>query len=57
VVLDRDVAAGGWNAKAAGPLRTLAELRVERQLRLIGDSWWLILESCAFRKPHPLDSQ
>jgi D-3-phosphoglycerate dehydrogenase len=28
VVLDRDVAAGGWNAKVAGPLRTLAELRV-----------------------------
>jgi D-3-phosphoglycerate dehydrogenase len=28
VVLDRDVAAGGWNAKAAGPLRTLAGLRV-----------------------------
>jgi D-3-phosphoglycerate dehydrogenase len=28
VVLDRDVAAGGWDAKAAGPLRTLAELRV-----------------------------
>jgi len=28
VVLDRDVAAGGWNPKAAGPLRTLAELRV-----------------------------
>jgi D-3-phosphoglycerate dehydrogenase len=28
VVLDRDVAAGGWSAKAAGPLRTLAELRV-----------------------------
>jgi D-3-phosphoglycerate dehydrogenase len=27
-VLDRDVAAGGWNPKAAGPLRTLAELRV-----------------------------
>jgi D-3-phosphoglycerate dehydrogenase len=28
VVLDRDVAAGGWSAKAAGPLRTLAELRI-----------------------------
>jgi D-3-phosphoglycerate dehydrogenase / 2-oxoglutarate reductase len=28
VVLDRDVMAGGWNAKAAGPLRALAELRV-----------------------------
>jgi D-3-phosphoglycerate dehydrogenase len=28
VALDRDVARGGWNAKAAGPLRTLAELRV-----------------------------
>ena len=28
VVLDRDVAAGGWSSKAAGPLRTLAELRV-----------------------------
>ncbi len=28
VVLDRDVGAGGWNAKAAGPLRTLAALRV-----------------------------
>jgi D-3-phosphoglycerate dehydrogenase len=28
VALDRDVARGGWDAKAAGPLRTLAELRV-----------------------------
>jgi Lactate dehydrogenase and related dehydrogenases len=28
VVLDRDVARGGWDSKAAGPLRTLAELRV-----------------------------
>jgi D-3-phosphoglycerate dehydrogenase len=28
VVLDRDVAAGGWSSKAAGPLRTLPELRV-----------------------------
>jgi D-3-phosphoglycerate dehydrogenase len=28
VELDRDVARGGWNAKAAGPLRTLAGLRV-----------------------------
>jgi D-3-phosphoglycerate dehydrogenase len=28
VALDRDVARGGWNAKAAGPLRTLADLRV-----------------------------
>ena len=28
VALDRDVAAGGWSSKAAGPLRTLAELRV-----------------------------
>jgi len=28
VVLDRDVARGGWDATAAGPLRTLAELRV-----------------------------
>jgi D-3-phosphoglycerate dehydrogenase len=28
VELDRDVARGGWNAQAAGPLRTLAELRV-----------------------------
>jgi D-3-phosphoglycerate dehydrogenase / 2-oxoglutarate reductase len=28
VALDRDVRQGGWDAKAAGPLRTLAELRV-----------------------------
>jgi D-3-phosphoglycerate dehydrogenase len=28
VALDRDVARGGWNAKAAGALRTVAELRV-----------------------------
>lgn len=28
VVLDRDVAAGRWDAKAAGPLRTLAATRV-----------------------------
>ena len=28
VVLDRDVARGGWDSKAAGPLRTLAALRV-----------------------------
>jgi len=28
VALDRDVRQGGWNAKAAGPLRTLADLRV-----------------------------
>ena len=28
VALDRDVRQGGWSAKAAGPLRTLAELRV-----------------------------
>jgi D-3-phosphoglycerate dehydrogenase len=28
VSLDRDVARGGWSAKAAGPLRTLAGLRV-----------------------------
>jgi D-3-phosphoglycerate dehydrogenase len=28
VALDRDVARGGWDAKAAGPLRTLAGLRV-----------------------------
>jgi D-3-phosphoglycerate dehydrogenase / 2-oxoglutarate reductase len=28
VALDRDVFRGGWDAKAAGPLRTLAELRV-----------------------------
>jgi D-3-phosphoglycerate dehydrogenase len=28
VVLDRDVARGGWNPKAAGALRTLAELRI-----------------------------
>jgi D-3-phosphoglycerate dehydrogenase / 2-oxoglutarate reductase len=28
VALDRDVRRGGWNAKVAGPLRTLAELRV-----------------------------
>ena len=28
VALDLDVRQGGWNAKAAGPLRTLAELRV-----------------------------
>ena len=28
VALDRDVHGGGWNAKAAGPLRTLSELRV-----------------------------
>lgn len=28
VALDRDTAAGGWSAKAAGELRTLAELRV-----------------------------
>jgi D-3-phosphoglycerate dehydrogenase len=28
VALDRDVLRGGWDAKAAGPLRTLAELRV-----------------------------
>jgi D-3-phosphoglycerate dehydrogenase len=28
VALDRDVRRGGWDAKAAGPLRTLAELRV-----------------------------
>jgi D-3-phosphoglycerate dehydrogenase len=28
VALDRDVRRGGWNARAAGPLRTLAELRV-----------------------------
>jgi D-3-phosphoglycerate dehydrogenase len=28
VALDLDVRRGGWNAKAAGPLRTLAELRV-----------------------------
>jgi D-3-phosphoglycerate dehydrogenase len=28
VVLDRDVVRGGWDARAAGPLRTLAELRV-----------------------------
>lgn len=28
VTLDRDVRRGGWDAKAAGPLRTLAELRV-----------------------------
>jgi D-3-phosphoglycerate dehydrogenase / 2-oxoglutarate reductase len=28
VALDRDVRRGGWNARAAGPLRTVAELRV-----------------------------
>ena len=28
VALDADVRRGGWNAKAAGPLRTLAELQV-----------------------------
>jgi D-3-phosphoglycerate dehydrogenase len=28
VELDRDVARGGWDSQAAGPLRTLAELRV-----------------------------
>jgi D-3-phosphoglycerate dehydrogenase len=28
VALDRDVARGGWNAKAAGPLRTLAGMQV-----------------------------
>jgi D-3-phosphoglycerate dehydrogenase / 2-oxoglutarate reductase len=28
VVFDRDVARGGWDPKAAGPVRTLAELRV-----------------------------
>ena len=28
VALDRDVRQGGWDAKASGPLRTLAELRV-----------------------------
>ena len=28
VALDRDVRQGGWDAKAAGPLRTIAELRV-----------------------------
>jgi D-3-phosphoglycerate dehydrogenase / 2-oxoglutarate reductase len=28
VALDRDVARGGWDSKAAGPLRTIAELRV-----------------------------
>lgn len=28
VALDRDVARGGWNAKAAGPLRTLADMRI-----------------------------
>jgi D-3-phosphoglycerate dehydrogenase len=28
VELDRDVARGGWNATAAGPLRTLADMRV-----------------------------
>jgi D-3-phosphoglycerate dehydrogenase len=28
VELDRDVSRGGWSPKAAGPLRTLAELRV-----------------------------
>jgi D-3-phosphoglycerate dehydrogenase len=28
VALDRDVRRGGWNPRAAGPLRTLAELRV-----------------------------
>jgi D-3-phosphoglycerate dehydrogenase / 2-oxoglutarate reductase len=28
VVLDRDVARGNWNPRAAGPVRTLAELRV-----------------------------
>jgi D-3-phosphoglycerate dehydrogenase len=28
VALDRDVRRGGWNARAAGPLRTLTELRV-----------------------------
>jgi D-3-phosphoglycerate dehydrogenase / 2-oxoglutarate reductase len=28
VTLDRDVRLGGWDARAAGPLRTLAELRV-----------------------------
>jgi D-3-phosphoglycerate dehydrogenase len=28
VALDRDVLRGGWNPRAAGPLRTLAELRV-----------------------------
>ena len=28
VALDRDVARGGWNARAAGPLRTLADMRV-----------------------------
>jgi len=33
VALDLDVRRGGWNAKAAGPLRTLAELR-----ELMGDA-------------------
>jgi D-3-phosphoglycerate dehydrogenase / 2-oxoglutarate reductase len=28
VALDRDVRRGGWDAKAAGPLRTVAELRI-----------------------------
>lgn len=28
VALDRDVRQGGWDARAAGPLRTIAELRV-----------------------------
>jgi D-3-phosphoglycerate dehydrogenase len=28
VAFDRDVARGGWNPRAAGPVRTLAELRV-----------------------------
>ncbi|MHB8468358.1 MAG: 2-hydroxyacid dehydrogenase [Gaiellaceae bacterium] len=28
VALDRDVARGGWSSRAAGPLRTLADLRI-----------------------------
>jgi integrase/recombinase XerD len=34
-------------------LRNLAELRVERQLRLIGDSWWLILDSAETKSARP----
>ena len=34
-------------------LRNLAELRIGRQLKLIGDSWWIILESAETKSTRP----
>ena len=38
-------------------LRNFAELRIGRQIRRIGDTWWIILEAAETKSAGPMNGQ